>query len=138
VELNQNDDCRLTLVVDIPPFVINSALNLERRASNKRSQSFARQGRRARLRDGKQMTICGQQSPSVATQVVLLSPVFVDVPDPLLLLEYEATETGPEPPAIRWQEYGLTARETIISLTSLLCLPSEAALQRYLICKNRL
>jgi hypothetical protein len=27
-------------------------------------------------------------------------------------LSLEATETGPEPPAIRWQEYGLTARET--------------------------
>jgi hypothetical protein len=44
---------------------------------------------------------------------VLPSLGFVDVPDPLLLLYLEATETGAEPPAIRWQEYGLTARETI-------------------------
>lgn len=44
---------------------------------------------------------------------VLLSPPIVDVPDPAVPLSREATETGPEPPAIRWQEYSLMARETI-------------------------
>ena len=44
---------------------------------------------------------------------MLISHAIVDVPDSILPLSFEAAEIEPEPPAIRWQEYGLMARETI-------------------------